>query len=174
MSASIKFEQRSRLIHIKITQAGGPKRCVRSEVYPRYPHRVRDCPRSPWALASSTAWPGRRQCHGVHHVRIWHRREMAGVAQADRAWRDAVSGIPPSRQAPDSSARSKPWHHRRHSLRSPWATSAARATEICSFYCVSVWCNHSATLNADWLPGKKVFGLAIVLRSRPKWLNFGV
>jgi hypothetical protein len=20
-------------------------------------------------------------------------------------------------------------------------------------YCSSVWCNHSATLNADWLPG---------------------
>ena len=35
----------------------------------------------------------RRQRHRIHHVRIRHRREMAGTAQGDRAARDA-SGSP--------------------------------------------------------------------------------
>jgi hypothetical protein len=39
------------------------------------------------------------------------------------------------------------------------AGGAATAAAI-SFYCTSTWCNHSAKLNADWLPDETPTPLA--------------
>ena len=67
---------------------------------------------------SSLARPG-RQRHGLHQLRIFDRRQVAGAAQGDRAERQArrgSAGILRGLRARDSSARSRP-----RRIRSAWS-----------------------------------------------------
>ena len=65
--------------------------------------RVRECQRSGWLPASSTAWRGRAATPPVSSVRIQPERKMAGAAQGDRARRDASGGPSRSHHAPPAS-----------------------------------------------------------------------
>ena len=56
---------------------------------PHCTNRVCNCPRPGWSRLCQQSGAAGRQRHRIYPVRIRHQWEMAGTAQADRAWRNA-------------------------------------------------------------------------------------
>ena len=70
------------------------------------------CRRSGWRRLCREPGAAGRQRHRLYLVRIRHEREMAGIAQGDRARRDASRqffGMLPQPPGSASSAQSRPW-----------------------------------------------------------------